>query len=275
MRLHRVVPSIVAFCLAATACGSDSGEPGTGTAAVVPCGALERPPHAIELAEILGAGQDSAGIFYVVDRAPDHGLRLFISEASRLLRQAVSGSGSGNDALGQWVTVSVAQSDLRVKVSIASTGEKRIGVLRGEPTVRDFVIGQQGEELALVSDETVRALPAQNLANGVVVEYFAALEDGRNLLVTRPELDFSYDDFRLFFGAGGRLTERRVSRVERQRDGGTTEISFDLDGAAALAYFPAPMRNEPPRLSVAGSEWMLAPIDGGLSETLELMCLLP
>jgi hypothetical protein len=263
-----------ALALASTACGSDTAEPSAGTGAVVvPCNALELPPQAIELAEIVGAGHDSAGILYVVDRAPEHGLRLFVSEASALLRQPVSGTGEGNDALGAFVAVSAPELDLRVKVSVAAAGGMRMGVVHGEPDLRDFVIGQQGEELVLVTEEAVRAMPVQNLANGVIIEYFAALEDGRTLLVTRPERDFGYEDFRLFFGAGGRLIERKVSRVERQRDGGTTEISFELEGAAALAYFPAPMRNEPSRLSVGGSEWALAPIDGGLPETLELMCL--
>jgi hypothetical protein len=64
-----------------------------------------------------------------------------------------------------------------------------------------------------------------------------ALADGNVMVVTRPRDDWSYADFRLFLGPMGAVAERRVGNVTGARDGGSTTITFDLDGTSAVARF--------------------------------------
>ena len=77
------------------------------------------------------------------------------------------------------------------------------------------------------------------------------------MLVTRPTDDWAYTDFRLFLGLIGAVSERAVTNITRYKDGGTTYVVFDLDGAQATAYFPfvrADAGSNPPSatLTVAG-----------------------
>lgn len=91
-----------------------------------------------------------------------------------------------------------------------------------------------------------------------MVEYFARVGDER-LVVTRPATDFMYSDFRLFFGAPGDVSERAIRDFERYKDGGSTQIEFDLDGADAKVFFPnkfvsdGPTITEPVTFDVSGT----------------------
>jgi hypothetical protein len=115
-----------------------------------------------------------------------------------------------------------------------------MGVVRGTFTDRDFVIGQQGDVLQVVGADAIASLAIKDLPRTIYVEYFAHLPDARELVVTRPENDWMYSDFRLFLGTSDRMVERRVKDVSRARDGGTTSIVFVLDGDEATAFFPSP-----------------------------------
>jgi hypothetical protein len=78
----------------------------------------------------------------------------------------------------------------------------------------------------------------QSARSNVVIEYNASSPQSDQLVVVRPELDFEYADFRLFYGTFGNLVERRITRLDRARDGGSTEIHFAISGEAAVASFP-------------------------------------
>ena len=104
---------------------------------------------------------------------------------------------------------------------------------------------------------------SRNLENVVVVEYFAEVENGDTLLVTRPKYDMrGVEDMGLFYGAAPELIERRVSEFLRASDGGSTVIVFGLGGETALAKFPV-------RLTEEGLEWEPATLTIG-GDTLAL-----
>ena len=146
-------------------------------------------------------------------------------------------------------------------------------VLRGMTNVRDFVIGQDGDLLTTLPMADVQALKLHNLGGGVFVEYAADSPDGRRLVVTRPEDDWSYEDFRLFLGPPERVEERKVDSVTRARDGGTTTIRFQLDGAAAEAFFPAPQNvTEPATLKHGGQTITLTVTRGSPPTGLQFLC---
>lgn len=215
---------------------SDAGAGGSGGGtAACPFVASPKP---ITLGTILGAGKSpSTGTIYMVDQI-DSLRRVFISDASgTLVRQRVSGSGDADP----FMVVTTGGPDAIVTVQIDTpTGQpKRMGVVQG--TLKDrktMVIGQDGEELTMLADSEIAKMSLRNLPGTVTTEYVASTADGNFILVTRPTDDWSYSDFRVFFGPVTAMAERSVSNVSRAKDGGSTKIVFDLDGATATAYFP-------------------------------------
>jgi hypothetical protein len=178
-----------------------------------------------------------------------------------LVRQRIAGSGSGSDFyvfdISDYVPAFVLQID------IPAGGTMRMGVFNGTLTdSKTFVIGQQGEELTVLPAGGVASMPVRNLPGEVVVEYAAALADGEVMVVTRPRDDLSYTDFRLFLGPMGAVAERKVNSVVRARDGGSTTITFDLDGTSAVASFPVVFADGgfargPATLTVGGTTTLL------------------
>ena len=221
------------------------------------CDPLASRPLPIALGAVIAAGQDSAGVIYAVDQIGS-GQRVFVSDASgTLVRQRIAGSGSGSDFYV--FDVSDHTPAFVLQIDLPASGPKRMGVFNG--TLKDsktIVIGQQGEELTVLAAGAIAGMPVRNLPGEVVVEYAAAKADGDVMLVTRPRDDWSYTDFRLYLGPMGAVAERRVSNVVRAKDGGSTTITFDLDGATAVASFPVVFADAgfapgPATLTVAGT----------------------
>ena len=176
---------------------------------------------------------------YLLDKAGND-YRVFMGSGLELRRKRVAGSSEFAVAGGRAVTVSVTEAEPPFRLKVEMTGgTSRMGVLRGMTDVRDFVIGQQGDVLAPLTVAEVQALQLHNLGGGVFVEYAAEIPDGRRLVVTRPQDDWGYEDFRLFLGPPERVEERKVSSVQRARDGGTTTIR-------SRSKAPPPRRSSPP-----------------------------
>jgi hypothetical protein len=219
------------------------------------CDPLAAETPDITLASIIGAGQGADGTVYVVDKAATE-MRAFVSQDSELYRQRVSGSGEAHDN-GSLFTVSLNELDppLTIQVTTDADGTTLMGVVTGPLDTKTFVIGDQGEELTPLTAKDARALPIHNYPSEILVEYSAALDDGRLLVVLRPR-DFSdYLEFRVFFGPPDHLDERQVTSVIRRRDGGSTDLDFEVDGKPAHAAFPVESTADgfvpgPPSLSI-------------------------
>jgi hypothetical protein len=82
------------------------------------------------------------------------------------------------------------------------------------------------------------------LAGIVSIEYLAKVEDGKTILVTRPEYDWSYEDFKLYYGTAEEMKQLTVLEVIRYRDGGSTSISFEIDSSTAEVAFPVYLTEE-------------------------------
>jgi hypothetical protein len=205
---------------------------------------------------VVAAGKQADGTLIVVDRTGSGENHVFVSQPGALVRQRVIGSGSGNDAAGMWLQFALGTTDMpwSLRVELPAGAAPRMGVVRGPLDSKTFVIGEKGEVLTIVGPEAYAGLAVRNLPGDVYVEYLGTVEDGRRLVVTRPADDFRYEDFRLFLslGAPDHLVERMVIEVSRARDGGTTDIRFDLDGAVAVAHFPAPQLGGGATLTAGG-----------------------
>ncbi|MBX3223859.1 MAG: hypothetical protein KF795_25325 [Labilithrix sp.] len=229
---------ILALLLGCTGGSSSDGSSSSG--ADVPrgsarepqaCSPLEGVTQPITIDKVVGAGRHADGTIYVLDEGrPDY--RAFVSEGSVLQRKKVAGSGSAPD----WVSVSVtdANGPFALKVEGASGVPTRMAVFRGEPKGKTFEIGAEGDVLELVDASTYASLAVRNIPGTVNVEYDTSTSDGRRIVVTRPEVDWSYEDFRVFFGTPERMVERPVRSVSR---GSSTHITFDVDGVGHDAVF--------------------------------------
>ena len=113
----------------------------------------------------------------------------------------------------------------------------KMGVYRGALTdKKSFEVGKEGDVLTLVGSDVVAAFELRNLPGDIVAEYDATIADGHRIFVTRPKVDWHYEDFRVFYGTPERMEEHRLVTASR---GSTTYITFELDGLEQTAVFPS------------------------------------
>lgn len=125
-----------------------------------------------------------------------------------------------------------------------------------------------GDDQAGTDADTEPCSPLDQLE----IEYLAEQTTGELLLVLRPDSDaLEIEQIRSFYGPENGLVERPIVSFERQRDGGTTHMSFRIDGASARASFPVEsdggaFMDGAATLSVAGEtfdlELIASPIGG-------------
>jgi hypothetical protein len=119
-----------------------------------------------------------------------------------------------------------------------------MGVVTGPLSTKTFTIGEQGEELSLLTASDAKALPIHDYPAEILVEYSATLDDGRLLVVLRPRDFQDYLELRVFFGPLDHLDERHVSNATRAHDGGSTNIDFEIAGEPAHAAFPVELTGD-------------------------------
>jgi hypothetical protein len=228
------IATLVALAAISTTCG------GTSTSDPRPCDPLATTSLPIAAGTLVAAGRDAAGTVYVVDVAPvdPRPQRLFISSGTTLQRRPIEGSGELGAGPGSTLIVDTGSADpttaLQIAIEMGATGPARMGLHRGPLTGKTFVIGTEGELLTLLSQADLAGFTLQNLPGRVVPEHLASLSDGRLILVTRPEVDWSYADMRVFVGPPARMLERDQVHVSR---GSYTIVDFALDGRPAQAVF--------------------------------------
>ena len=203
----------------------------------------------IVLEEIIAVGEDAEGVLYVVEESeavPE--TRAFISEGETLYRQEVLGGSSGHGPEGESYGLTLRTADggeITLLVEIDAAGDVKMAIVRDEEYEgRISEIGENGELLQVLDESAVSSMAVKNLENIVFLEYFAVVENGDTIVVTRPENDWSYEDFELFYGKAEQMIERPVSDVLRASDGGSTRISFSLDGKEAEVFFPIHLTEE-------------------------------
>ena len=224
-----------------------------------PCDPYVVPEVSLELsAEIIGAGVDPTGIRYVADEV-DGTQRVFVSNGDELERKRVLGGGSGTSATGSFDAITFEASD-GVKTFVIDTvdGTTQLSIVDGVWRPGDAPPASS-IQLEPLDPAVVRTFAVKGWVNPMVDEYFASVETGERLIVLRPEVDWTYEDFRLFLGSSDEVTERPVTSVTRARDGGSTNIAFELEGQEAVAFFPA--GGGPGTLTVGSDVKAVQPID--------------
>jgi hypothetical protein len=107
-----------------------------------------------------------------------------VSDGEFWERKVVAGSGTGSSETGESYVAMLADAELMIKLDIAGSGEKWMGVLRDMGDQGDFVIGEAGEELEMLDPSIVQNMEVINLPGQVAVEYWGscALVEVQDLL---------------------------------------------------------------------------------------------
>jgi hypothetical protein len=244
------IASFLSACLFLAGCGAvdstsatssgNQGQAGTnpplGSSTPQSCTPLVGQEVPIQLGTVLGAGRDAAGTVYVLDDGADN-YRAFVSQGDALWRKHVSGSGSTPSEIV--ATVDDPSAPLTIKIELSGKQVQGMSVFRGELIDKTFGDGAPGSEsLSLVGTDVLANYAVKNIAPKVVVEYDATIPDGHRMLVTRPEVDWKYEDVRIFYGTPDRMVERKLVKASR---GSSTYLTFAMDGAEYDAFFPSPL----------------------------------
>jgi hypothetical protein len=214
------------------------GQPSGGSAACDPL-APQEPP--ITLGTVLGVGKGPDGTTYMVDEITSPSMldRVFVSDGKLLVRKRITGSGQSGGAPDQaFYTFSFDDGGSGKALLLATEMGQATAMGLGPPNTKGF-IGDPGAvttPLTVEDKSVLTAFTLRNLPGEVTLEYVADLDDGSEIVVTRPSDDGTYDDFRLFWGSPSDMVERLVTNVSRARSGGTT-IEFRYDGGTATANF--------------------------------------
>lgn len=221
--------------LAASTQPSDDG--GSGYVACDPLTPHELP---VTLGTVLGVGKDSAGKTYLADEVttPSQTDRVFVSDGSSLFRKRVTGSGQNGGGADTDYSLSFEDGANTPALLIQIRGGKTTGMGLGSGGKQFF--GDPGAvttDLTVEDPKVVQDFTLRNLPGDVTIEYVAKVDGGEALVVTRPTDDWTYTDFRLFFGGLSTMDELPVKNVTRARSGGTT-IEFFVADATWVATFP-------------------------------------
>jgi hypothetical protein len=254
-RLALVAALCTLGCSSSDATGTNGAhvDDGRDDPSMKSCDPLAGAPAPIALTNFVAAGKHPDGTTYVIDRASDY--RAFESEGGALQRRVVVGSGSEGSTDG-FVAISVNEpSPFSLKVELAGGVPQRMGIVRGTITGKTFEIGAQGDVLALLPRTAIDALPLKNLPGNAIVESAWTLAGDKRFYVVRPEQDWTYADFRVFFGVSTRMVERPVIDVSR---GSATYLRFMLDGREVVAYLGSSLASDPSsRLTIDGTAYAL------------------
>lgn len=208
---------------------------------------MTHPPRAIPLAietapltlgTVLAAGRSTDGTLYVASGEASLGIqRVFVSEAGALQRRDVRGSGTqgGSGGDGDY-TASFEDGGAQSRVVIKRRANAVVGIALVHDADRSFfdALSSQAERLAIVDASEVQRMPVRNIPGMVTVEVVADAPDGSQLVLTRPTVDWSYDDFRIYYGKDGKLIERKIKNASR---GSSTYVTFEVDGEDYDALF--------------------------------------
>lgn len=217
-------------------CPEESGPKQSSAEQLQSCDPLQADEQPIMLDNVIAVGRDDQGVLYVLDDPEDSDYQVFVSEHDALQRHRVLGSGSGDS---MWISVSVeADPQFGLYVTLDASGEAASMRRFDSADVKDKSQEPEGDDLDLLDQSAIEDMKLRNLSPEVAIEYSGTIEDGRRVLVVRPNDDWSYEDFRVFLGTPQKMLEREVKSVLRAKDGGSTTIDFMLDGEPATLRFP-------------------------------------
>lgn len=222
----------------------NGGRPGTGgsawtnvgdgsVVAETACDPLA--PAPITLGAIIGVGQDAAGTLYV-----DAANGIFVSDAGRLIRQHVIGTGqSGSTEFTFALQSSAADGGSASALLVETNGSTATAMALGPAGSRSF-LGQSDAgvtSLTLVAPSTVSGMPVVNTPN--VISYVGDVANGDVVLATVPlNEDATSNDggLSIFYGPPDAVAQRTVTAFGQSLSGNGTVTFLVGDVPYVLAF---------------------------------------
>jgi hypothetical protein len=127
----------------------------------------------------------------------------------------------------------------------------------------------------LLAPADYASMPVHNLAPKEVVEYDATSAAGNRIVLMRPDVDWSYDDFRFFYGTPEHMVEQELTNASR---GSSTYLTFVKEGVSYDVVLPSPQLGDTsaPRITGNGTTETFTYRDadaGALGSGLTYLCL--
>lgn len=190
------------------------------------------------LGTVLGVGKDADGTTYLADTvtSPIVTGRVFVSQGRFLFRKRLLGSGSNGDSD---YTLTFDDDSGGAALLIHRENGKATAMALGPTNSRGF-IGDPGAvttNLTVEDESVLSAFTLRNLPGDVTIENVADVEDGSEIVVTHPAVDYEYTDFRLFYGRAPKLAERHVTNTSRGKSGSTV-MTFVVGTATYTLNLP-------------------------------------
>jgi hypothetical protein len=211
--------------------GGEGGAPSSASTTLVACAPLTS--EAISLpSPVLGVGKDGSGTFFVAAGVdPGNGSpRVFVSAASGLEEQAVTGSGMSSNGGGTDYSMSfvapgeTAKNAARTLFVTTSGGNATAMSLSAGATK-----GPSGDQpLTVQPSSAITALTVKGLP--LVPAFMGSLDDGTLLVVVQ-----STDKQRIFFGLANDLAERKI--ISANTDHVSPAITFDMNGDTYVSTY--------------------------------------
>jgi hypothetical protein len=188
--------------------------------------------------------QAEDGTLYVLDQHPSEEIlrreRLYIASDGSLVRQGdVHGHlrlplMPGHDGFVSWQESGL---DKTIEVESDDTGKisARICI---EDVTWSRETGEKNEsclQLTLLDDVAIEEMPVQNVPGERIVEVIALMAGGEHVVVMRPEVDWSDDQYRIFVGPPGKMVEYTVTEVVRSLCNSVV-YNFNYNGMDAFAH---------------------------------------
>jgi hypothetical protein len=197
------------------------------------CDPLAAETEPATLGTVIAVGRAADGTLYVgssLSSTPSID-RVFVSEGGALQRRSVLGSGTQGGSLAgdSDYTASFQDGGAESRLVIKRRADAVVGVALVHDSGRSFfdALPSGAAQLEIVDAREIQGLPLKNIPGTITVEIVADAPDGSQLVLTRPTVDWSYEDFRLYYGRDGKLIERVVKNASR---GSNTYLTFVVDG---------------------------------------------
>lgn len=229
------------------ACGRDlrqaGGSPGSGgstwtnagdaSTAASACDPLA--PAPITLGAVIGVGKDTAGTLYV-----DAANGIFVSEAGRLIRQHVIGTGqSGSTEFTFELQSPTTDGGSASTLLVETNGSTATAMALGPAGSRSFLGQSDGgvTSLTLVASGTVAGMTVVNTPN--IISYVGDVANGDVVLATVPlNADSSSNDggLSIFYGPSNNVARRTITAFGESRSGNGTVTFLVGDVPYVLAF---------------------------------------
>lgn len=198
------------------------------------CDPLSPRAQPIALGRVLLSAVGHDDVYYLVDEVGGD-YRVFTGERRQVVRQRVTGSGEGSG----WLLLTFEQAGSVYTLAVELGAARRVALATGEVEREFELVTAVGESLQRLPAPDADELELVNLPGEMFVEYLVDAPGRKTTLaVIRPENDWGYEDFEVYYGPETALVQRAVENVSRARDGGSTIIDFLVDGASVRASFP-------------------------------------